>query len=120
MIGFRSLAFVLAITLLLTGPLAPLAWAQQPRPAEEAAKAPEAKGTDPYKVGAVAVNVVRVPGKALLCTLSGGVAFVALLITFGTAHRTAAWAIEQGCGGPWTITAQDLKAPREQEPERMY
>jgi hypothetical protein len=55
------------------------------------------------------VNVVHIPGKTVLCTLSTGVGLAALAVTLGTGYRTTAWIIEEGCGGPWTVTARDLK-----------
>ena len=123
--GFRSLSIGLAMALLLTGPLAPVAWAQQPQQPmlyEEAMKA--TKAAEPslaHQMGAVAVNAAYVPGKVALCALGTGVALLALSITLGSGYRTAARLANEGCGGPWIVTGKDLKAALEEEgPGRPY
>lgn len=122
--GFRSLSIALAVGVLLTGPLSPVAWAQQPQQPtlyEEAIKAAEAKKPGAvHQVGAVVVNVVHIPGKVALCALGTGVGLLALVLTLGSGYRTAAWMAEEGCGGTWVVTAQDLKGERHEEPARMY
>lgn len=116
--GFRWLNIMLVAALLLAGPLAPVTRAQQP----EAMKAPgdSAGGADvAYGMGAVAVNVIHIPGKLVLCALGGALGLVTLGITFGSGYRAAARVVQEGCGSPWVITAKDLKEVRE-EPGRMY
>lgn len=113
--SFRWVSIGLVVALLLASPLSAVGWAQQPKVLyEEAMKATEtpapAKLPDTaYEVGAVAVNAVRIPGKATLCLLSTGVGLAALAATLGTGYRTTAWIMEEGCGGPWMVTARDLK-----------
>ncbi|MFQ5898368.1 MAG: hypothetical protein ACE5JN_08990 [Candidatus Methylomirabilia bacterium] len=112
----RGLSIVLTGILLLPGPLGPVAWAdhaQLPRASEEQPGAG-------YEAGALAVNVVHVPGKAVLCTVSGVVGFVMLVVTFGSGYATAAWAVREGCGGAWTITAEDLKRAQEEGLGSLY
>jgi hypothetical protein len=102
--------------LLLAGPLAPMAGAQQPtQPApdlfQESFKAQqEAERTQgAYDAGAVAVNVFLVPGRAITCVVGGAVGLAALLATFGTGYRFASAAVHEGCGGKWLVTGDDLR-----------
>jgi hypothetical protein len=107
----------LLTTVLLAGPLTPLAHAQQPTqpPApdlfQETLKAEreadQHRGT--YEAGAVAVNVFLVPGRAITCVLGGVVSFVTLAATFGTGYRAASAAMHEGCGGKWMVTGDDLR-----------
>jgi hypothetical protein len=67
------------------------------------------RGNAPYNVGAAAVNVFLVPGRAITC-LAGGVASVVVLAaTLGTAYRAASAAVHEGCGGRWVVTGEDLR-----------
>lgn len=102
--------------LLLAGPLAPIAGAQQPsQPApdlfQETIKtereAERSRGA--YNAGAVAVNVFLVPGRAITCVLGGVVGVTALALTFGTGYRFASAAVHEGCGGKWVVTGDDLR-----------
>jgi hypothetical protein len=58
--------------------------------------------------GAVAVNIFRVPGKAMLCGLGTIVASGLMLMTFGTQYRDAGLVFREGCGGKWVIGPADL------------
>ena len=119
--GTRVVAGLLA-AVLLVGPLASIAGAQQPtQPApdlfQEQLKAQQDadrnRGT--YNAGAVAVNVFLVPGRAITCMLGGVAGIVALAATFGTAYRAASAAVHEGCGGKWIVTGDDLRPdPRTQ------
>ena len=102
--------------LLLAGPLAPMAGAQQPtQPApdlfQESFKAQEEaeRSQGAYAAGAVAVNVFLVPGRAITCVVGGAVGVAALLATFGTGYRFASAAVHEGCGGKWLVTGDDLR-----------
>lgn len=104
--------------LLLAGPLAPIAGAQQPTPTQpapdlfqESIKAQEEaeRSRGAYNAGAVAVNVFLVPGRAITCVLGGAVGVVALAATFGTGYRFASAAVHEGCGGKWLVTGDDLR-----------
>jgi hypothetical protein len=118
MITRTRVGSALLAALLLAGPLAPLAGAQQPTtpPAtpdlfQETLKAEQdserSRGT--YDAGAVAVNVFLVPGRAITCLLGGVVGVVALAATFGTGYRAASAAVHEGCGGKWVVTGDDLR-----------
>lgn len=62
-----------------------------------------------YEAGAVVTNVFLIPGRAITCTLGAGVGVVVLALTFGTGYKTAAGAFDEGCGGKWIVTGDDLK-----------
>lgn len=102
--------------LLLVGPVAPLAGAQQPsQPApdlfQETLKTQQEaeRSRGAYNAGAVAVNVFLVPGRAITCVLGGAVGVAALALTFGTGYRFASAAVHEGCGGKWLVTGDDLR-----------
>jgi hypothetical protein len=106
--------------LLLGGPLAPIASAQQPSQPppdafQESLKAQQEaeRSRAAYDRGAVAVNVFLVPGRAITCVLGGAVGLAALVATFGTAYRFASDAVHEGCGGKWTVTGDDLRPETE-------
>jgi hypothetical protein len=112
----RVVSAVLA-AVLLAGPLAPVAGAQQPAqpPApdlfQETLKAQrdEDRSRGTYDAGAVAVNVFLVPGRAITCVLGGAVGVVLLAATLGTGYRAASAAMHEGCGGKWVVTGDDLR-----------
>jgi hypothetical protein len=62
-----------------------------------------------YEVGAVVTNVFLIPGRAITCTLGAGLGVMVLAVTFGTGYKTAAGAFDEGCGGKWVVTGDDLK-----------
>jgi hypothetical protein len=125
MITRTRVVSALLVALLLTGPLAPIAGAQQPQPAQ-----PSQPGQPPapdlfqetlkaereadrmrgsYDAGAVAVNVFLVPGRAITCFLGGVVGVAVLAATLGTGYKAASAAMHEGCGGKWMVTGDDLK-----------
>jgi hypothetical protein len=118
----RILAVVVSLLMLVTGPLAPLASAQQPPPATEpTAQQPTPQPMDPvkpdsrageaaaYHIGAGVANVFYVPGKGLLCGLGAAAGIFVLAITFGSQPKTAAYFGREGCGGRWFLTGDDLR-----------
>jgi hypothetical protein len=118
MITRTRVGSALLAALLLAGPLTPLAGAQQPAtpPAtpdlfQETLKAEQEseRSRGLYDAGAVAVNIFRVPGRAITCFLGGVVGLAALVVTFGNAHRAASDAVHEGCGGKWMVTGDDLR-----------
>jgi len=125
--GVRILGVVVSFLVLVTGPLAPLAAAQQPSPppAEPATQQPapqpaasmaepmplNSRGSDSvaYNVGAGIANVVYVPGKAILCSLGIASGIFVMVISVGSQPRTAAFFAREGCGGRWYVTGDDLR-----------
>jgi hypothetical protein len=74
---------------------------------------------DPFPgatAAAVVVNVVRVPGKTMLCGLGTFAGAAILLGTFGSQYRTAGAVFREGCGGKWIIGpgdfGRDVDAPK--------
>jgi hypothetical protein len=124
--GSRWLSLVLAVALLVNWPLALVARAQQPQQPDlyqEALKAsaqPPEPGGGAYEIGAWIATAVNVPGRAILCTLSAGVSFAVLLISFGSGYRAAALVVEDGCRGPWILTADHLRGRRTAESMSRY
>lgn len=150
---FRTVALVVALSLVWAGPLAPLALAQslqgpatpqesqsqpaiqpaQSAPAQSMEQAPamtlsqataqaqpslvpeavkSSEGADSWDVGAAALNVIFIPGKASLCVLGGIVAIGLMGATLGSGYRSAARATEAGCTGQWVITGDDIRPER--------
>lgn len=110
--GFKLVSAVVMVALALSGPLAPLVWAQEKTEGQMAPA--QQRGTGAWEVGAVVVNTVHVPGKAILCGVGAVTGVVVLLITYGSGYGAAGRVWQEGCGGRWTITAADLK-PMEAE-----
>jgi hypothetical protein len=130
--AIRILTAVLVLSLIMTGPLAPAALAQQPaqpaqptpppappvqlQPAQpdlfqETLKAERAaeRGQAAYDAGAVVVNTFLVPGRTITCVLGGAVGIVVLAVTFGSGYKAAADVANEGCGGKWVVTGDDLR-----------
>ncbi len=63
---------------------------------------------DFYEVAAGVATAFVIPGHAIICTLGGVTAVGVLLLTFGSGYRPATRVLEEGCGGKWIITADDL------------
>ena len=149
--GIRLLAVMVSLLALLSGPLAPLAAAQQAPPAQpesasslvQAPPATQEPTTTPlppqrmpeptttplpsqstpepgpaesrigeavaYNVGAGIANVFFIPGKGLLCGAGVASGVFVMLISIGSAPRTAAYFAREGCGGRWILTGDDLR-----------
>jgi len=108
MVTQRWLFGALVLILAMAGPLAPLtAVAQQ---SMQPAMAPD-KGAEPSqgaRVGAGFLNVVYVPGKAIICA-TGTVASGALMVlTLGSAYHDAVGIFNEGCSGKWVLRPQDV------------
>lgn len=123
----------LVAALFVTGPLAPMAaFAQAPQtaPPVEPSLTSEKPGQervpvdpvekmlmpsvepitskDPTGGDAIAarfMNVVYVPGKAIVCTAGALTSTLLMLLTFGSAYRAARGVFLEGCSAPWVLTA---------------
>jgi hypothetical protein len=62
------------------------------------------------KIGAGVLNVVYLPGKAIVCSAGTLVAGLFMLATFGTAYREATSFFNDGCGGAWLVTPEQVAA----------
>jgi hypothetical protein len=127
----------LVAVLIMSGPLAPLAAfaqtqmgqappaappAAQPQPGYERVPIEPSESMlipdtepitshDPTQADAVEagfMNVIYIPGKAIVCTLGGVTATVLMLLTFGSAYRAARGVLQEGCSQPWALTAEHM------------
>jgi hypothetical protein len=113
--AIRLVTLTLILSLTAAGPLAP-ALAQQPaQPGQpdlfqermKYTRATERNETA-YNIGAGVANVFLVPGRAITCALGTAVGIVVLAVTLGSGYKAAAAAGEEGCGGKWIVTGEDL------------
>lgn len=83
----------------------------QPDLFQETLKAQHAPGAKQalYETGAVVTNVFLIPGRVITCSLGAGIGIALLAITFGTGYRAAASVWDEGCGGKWVVSGDDLK-----------
>jgi hypothetical protein len=75
--------------------------------------------SDGDRVGAGVMNVVYVPGKAIVCGLGTVVSAAVLIVTLGSAYRAAVATFKEGCEGPWVLTPEHVagKIPPKEEIE---
>lgn len=128
----RWLCAVLVVALAFTGPLGALSL---PTPADAQTSSTttavgsttyvgysdrspdDVEPTDGDRIGAGFMNVVYVPGKAIICSV-GTVASVAmLLLTFGTGYHAARDIWMEGCSGDWLLTGEHLSGKVPLRPE---
>src|ERR1700693_40744 len=116
----------LVAALFVSGPLAPMAgFAQtlQAAPLPPALTSPKPVETmmmpsvepitskDPTEGDATAaafMNVVYVPGKAIICTTGVLTSTLVMLLTFGTGYRAARGVFLEGCSAPGALTADHV------------
>jgi hypothetical protein len=94
----------LLVVVLIGTALSGCAMHQKP-PLAATARAP---GPDD-RAGAVAANILYVPGHGLVCGGSAVLSGVAMLITFGHAYEAASQLMHGGCSGPWVLRASDIR-----------
>jgi hypothetical protein len=87
-----------------TAPLQPME-SMQPERVDEIVTAPPGTGA---KIGAGVLNVVYLPGKAIICSAGTLVAGAFMLATFGTAYREATSFFNEGCRGAWLLTPEEV------------
>jgi len=59
-------------------------------------------------VGAGFLNVMYVPGKALICGLGTVASFGLLVVTLGSAYTGATKIFKEGCHGDWVLTPEHV------------
>jgi hypothetical protein len=91
-----------ALVSLLIGTCVPDSWAQDTSQPKDA---PGAGAT----AAAVASDIVYVPGKAIVCGVSGVLWVTTMALTFGALYQEAADFVRGGCGGQWVLTGEDIK-----------
>ena len=64
--------------------------------------------SDGDRVGAGVMNVVYVPGKAIVCGLGTVASVGVMVITLGSAYRAAVATFKEGCGGTWVLTPEHV------------
>ena len=74
--------------------------------------------TQADRVGAGFLNVVYVPGKAIVCSVGTLASAGLMLLTFGSAYHEAVELFQEGCAGKWVLTPYDVAAKR--PPEESY
>ena len=67
------------------------------------------------RVGAGFLNVVYVPGKAIVCGIGTLASAGIMLLTFGSAYDVAVGLFTEGCGGKWALTPYDVASKRAPE-----
>lgn len=134
----RWMCAVLVVALALTGSLAPAtAWAQVPTGSQAPGgptpvtgltaddpgrsryilELPVTPTTENHRVGATFVNMVHVPGKAILCGMGAMLSTVVLLVTFGSAYELAVKTFEEGCHGDWVLKPEHLAGQIQRPPD---
>jgi hypothetical protein len=111
----------LVAALFVTGPLAPMAaFAQAPQTGQDRVPVDPVEkmlmpsvepitSKDPTDGDAIAagfMNVVYVPGKAILCTAGVLTSTLVMLLTVGSGYRAARGVFAEGCSGPWALTGE--------------
>ncbi|HUM16869.1 MAG TPA: hypothetical protein VL086_14335 [Candidatus Nitrosotalea sp.] len=116
-VATKWLCGFLVAVMALTSPLLSRAAVVQ---AAELSSAPvDAEVSESDRVGAGFLNVVYVPGKAIVCSLGTVASFAIMLVTFGTAYRAAVDTYKEGCGGTWVLTPEHVagKVPPQEDVE---
>jgi hypothetical protein len=116
-VATKWLCALLVAVMALTGPLLSRAAVVQ---AAELSTAPvDADVKDSDRVGAGFLNVVYVPGKAIVCGLGTVASAGLMLLTFGSAYRAAVATFYEGCGGTWVLTPEHVagKVPPKEDIE---
>ena len=126
------IAAALVSVLFVSGPLAPMAALAQSQPTEPPLTSQQAgqervpvdpveemlppsvepiTSHDPTEGDATAagvLNVVYIPGKAIICTAGVLTSTLLMLLTFGSAYRSARGVFLEGCSAPWALTADHV------------
>ena len=105
-VATKGLCALLVAVMALTGPL--LSRAAMVQAAEMSTAPVDADGADSDRVGAGFLNVVYVPGKAIVCGLGTIASAGVMLLTFGSAYRAAVATFQEGCGGTWVLTPEHV------------
>ena len=95
----RLMSWIVLAAFVVAWPLAPLRASAQ---METGMAGPPASTAD--AVGAGFMNVVYVPGKAIVCSAGAVFATALMLLSFGSGYLTAEGIFKEGCGGTWVLT----------------
>ena len=83
---------------------------QSMQPPTAAPEAPEVAPSTGARIGAGVLNVVYLPGRAIVCGAGTIVAAGFMLATFGSAYREAVSFFNEGCRGSWMLTPEEVAA----------
>ena len=113
----KWLCGLLVALMALTGPL--LSRAAVVQAAELSMGGADVEVTEGDRVGAGFLNVVYVPGKAIVCGLGAVASTALMIITFGSAYRAAVDTFKEGCAGTWILTPEHVagKIPPQEDVE---
>lgn len=100
MISRRWIAVLLAVLLIGTG--TSMGWADE----ASRSKAPPSPGAN---AAAAVGDIFYVPGKAIVCGMSGALYVATMALTFGALYQEATDFVKGGCGGKWVLTGEDIK-----------
>jgi hypothetical protein len=111
MTSTKTIGAVVLAAFAVAGPLGPTAALAQVsmQPETQAEVVAERPGRG-ARIGAGVLNVVYVPGKAIVCGAGTVVAAGFMLLTFGSAYREAVSFFNEGCGGAWVLTPEQVAA----------
>lgn len=108
----KVIRLILALGLLLLGPVRALAQSQGEQPsAETPAQTVE---VEIHPLSSV-LTTVNIPARAALCGLNTWLATIVMTFSAGMRYADAAKMIEEGCSGPWVITPEMLEEGRKKE-----
>lgn len=108
----KVIRLILALGLLLLGPVRALAQSQgEPPSAETPAQSVE---VEIHPLSSV-LTTVNIPARAALCGLNTWLATIVMTFSAGMRYADAAKMIEEGCSGPWVITPEMLEEGRKKE-----
>jgi len=110
-VATKWLCGLLVAVMALTGPLV--------HAAELSPSPVDVEVSDSDRVGAGFMNVVYVPGKAIICGLGTLASVGVMIITLGSAYRAAKATFKEGCGGTWVLTPEHVagKVPSKEDIE---
>jgi len=91
----------LLVSSFLIGTCAPQGWAEDTSQARDAAGA--------GATAAAVSNIFYVPGKAIVCGMSGVLWAATMALTFGALYQESADFVKGGCGGQWVLTGDNIK-----------
>lgn len=92
----------LLVSSFLVGACAPRSWAEDP------SQATDASGAGATAAAAVS-DIFYVPGKAIVCGVSGVLWVATMALTFGQLYQESTDFVKGGCGGQWVLTGEDIK-----------
>ena len=81
------------------------------------AELPVSQTTENHRVGAVFLNILHVPGKAILCGTGAVLSTFIMLATFGDAYELATKTFEEGCLGTWVLKPEHVSGQIQRPPD---